>query len=62
VAGNSVIAAILVTGGNIVVGVTTGSLGILSEAEHSALDLFAACGVNLDLAQAEQRLADLPLG
>ena len=42
VAGNSVIAAILVTGGKIAVGLTTGSLGILSEAAHSALDLIAA--------------------
>src|ERR1700692_2157695 len=42
VAGNSVIAALLITGGKIVVGVTTGSLGILSVAEHSALDLVAA--------------------
>jgi cation diffusion facilitator family transporter len=42
VAGNSVLAAVLITGGKIVVGVTTGSLGILSEAAHSALDLIAA--------------------
>jgi cation diffusion facilitator family transporter len=42
VAGNSVIAAFFVTGGKIVVGFTTGSLGILSEAAHSALDLIAA--------------------
>jgi cation diffusion facilitator family transporter len=42
VAGNSVIAALLITSGKIVVGVTTGSLGILSEAAHSALDLIAA--------------------
>ena len=42
VAGNSVVAALLITGGKIVVGVTTGSLGILSEAAHSALDLIAA--------------------
>ncbi|MGA8441165.1 MAG: cation diffusion facilitator family transporter [Candidatus Sulfotelmatobacter sp.] len=42
VAGNSVLAALLITGGKIVVGVTTGSLGILSEAAHSALDLIAA--------------------
>lgn len=42
VAGNSVIAAVLITGGKIVVGITTGSLGILSEAAHSALDLIAA--------------------
>jgi cation diffusion facilitator family transporter len=42
VAGNSVAASLLITGGKIVVGVTTGSLGILSEAAHSALDLIAA--------------------
>ncbi len=42
VAGSSVIAALLITAGKIVVGVTTGSLGILSEAAHSALDLVAA--------------------
>jgi cation diffusion facilitator family transporter len=42
VAGNSVAAAVLITGGKIAVGVTTGSLGILSEAAHSALDLIAA--------------------
>ena len=42
VAGNSVVAAVLITGGKVVVGVTTGSLGILSEAAHSALDLIAA--------------------
>jgi cation diffusion facilitator family transporter len=42
VAGNSVLAAIAVTALKIVVGVTTGSLGILSEAAHSGLDLIAA--------------------
>src|SRR5271168_1713430 len=42
VAGSSVVAAFLITAGKIVVGVTTGSLGILSEAAHSALDLIAA--------------------
>src|SRR5271157_2197984 len=42
VARNSVIAALLITTGKIVVGVTTGSLGILSEAAHSALDLIAS--------------------
>ena len=35
VAGNSVLAAIAITALKIVVGVTTGSLGILSEAAHS---------------------------
>lgn len=42
VAGNSVIAAVGITALKIVVGVTTGSLGILSEAAHSGLDLIAA--------------------
>jgi cation diffusion facilitator family transporter len=42
VAGNSVLAALIVTGLKIAVGITTGSLGILSEAAHSALDLIAA--------------------
>src|ERR1700722_18405672 len=42
VPGNSVVAALLITGAKIVVGITTGSLGILSEAAHSALDLIAA--------------------
>jgi cation diffusion facilitator family transporter len=41
-AGNSVLAAIVVTGLKIAVGLTTGSLGILSEAAHSGLDLIAA--------------------
>ena len=42
VAGNSVVAALAITTLKIVVGVTTGSLGILSEALHSVLDLIAA--------------------
>jgi cation diffusion facilitator family transporter len=42
VAGNSVLAAIVITGLKIVVGLATGSLGILSEAAHSGLDLVAA--------------------
>jgi len=42
VAGNSVLAAIAITSLKIVVGFTTGSLGILSEAAHSGLDLIAA--------------------
>ena len=41
-AGNSVIAAGVITGLKLVVGITTGSLGILSEAAHSGLDLIAA--------------------
>ncbi|MBI4702505.1 MAG: cation diffusion facilitator family transporter [Deltaproteobacteria bacterium] len=42
VALSSVVAAVLLAGTKIVVGVTTGSLGILSEAAHSGLDLAAA--------------------
>ena len=42
VALNSVFAAIFLTASKIIVGVMTGSLGILSEALHSALDLVAA--------------------
>jgi len=39
---NSVIAAVFLTGMKLVVGLMTGSLGILAEAAHSALDLVAA--------------------
>src|SRR5713226_3825869 len=42
VAGNSVFAALAIAALKIVVGITTGSLGILSEAAHSFLDLIAA--------------------
>jgi cation diffusion facilitator family transporter len=42
VAASSVFAALAITALKIVVGVTTGSLGILSEAAHSFLDLIAA--------------------
>jgi len=42
VATNSLVAAVAITTLKIIVGVTTGSLGILSEAAHSALDLIAA--------------------
>src|SRR6202165_4842299 len=41
-AGNSVLAALIITSLKIVVGIATGSLGILSEAAHSGLDLIAA--------------------
>ena len=41
-AGSSVIAALVITSLKITVGITTGSLGILSEAAHSGLDLIAA--------------------
>jgi len=42
VALNSVYAAVAITSLKVVVGITTGSLGILSEAAHSGLDLVAA--------------------
>jgi cation diffusion facilitator family transporter len=42
VALTSVVAAVALTGTKVVVGVMSGSLGILSEAAHSALDLVAA--------------------
>lgn len=41
-AGNSVIAAFFLTSMKLIVGLTTGSLGILAEAAHSGLDLVAA--------------------
>jgi cation diffusion facilitator family transporter len=41
-AGSSVLAAVVITILQIAVGVTTGSLGILSEAAHSGLDLIAS--------------------
>lgn len=42
VALSSVVAAVFLTGMKIVVGLSTGSIGILAEAAHSALDLLAA--------------------
>ena len=42
VAGNSVAAAVAITALKLLVGISTGSLGILSEAAHSGLDLVAA--------------------
>ncbi|MEI7982045.1 MAG: cation diffusion facilitator family transporter [Bacteroidota bacterium] len=42
VAGVSVIAAVFLTGFKLVIGIITGSLGLLSEALHSGLDLVAA--------------------
>jgi cation diffusion facilitator family transporter len=42
VAGISVFAAIFLTGFKLIVGILTGSLGLLSEALHSGLDLVAA--------------------
>lgn len=55
VAANSVLAAVAITIFKIVVGLTTGSLGILSEAAHSGLDLLAAIITLLSV-----RVSDLP--
>ncbi len=55
VAGNSVLVALAITGMKVVVGITTGSLGILSEAAHSALDLVAAIVTFLSV-----RVSDMP--
>jgi len=55
----SVLAALLLTGTKVVVGLWTGSLGIVAEAMHSGLDLAAAlvtlwrCGVSGRPADAE---------
>jgi cation diffusion facilitator family transporter len=57
VAGSSVAAAVALTGMKVVVGFSTGSIGILSEAAHSGLDLVAA-GVTLWAVQASSRPAD----
>jgi cation diffusion facilitator family transporter len=57
VALSSVLAALLLTGLKIVVGFTTGSLGILSEAAHSGLDLVAA-GVTYLSVRVSDRPAD----
>jgi cation diffusion facilitator family transporter len=42
VALNSIVAAVAITAMKVIVGLSTGSLGILSEAAHSGLDLIAA--------------------
>jgi cation diffusion facilitator family transporter len=55
VAGNSVLVAFAITALKVVVGITTGSLGILSEAAHSALDLVAAIVTYLSV-----RVSDKP--
>ena len=55
VATNSVLAAVAITSLKAIVGVTTGSLGILSEAMHSALDLVAAI-----ITLASVRVSDRP--
>src|SRR5450759_3624289 len=55
VALNSVFAAVAITSLKIVVGISTGSLGILSEAAHSGLDLVAAA-----ITYASVRVSDKP--
>ncbi len=55
VAMSSVIAAVFLTGIKLAVGLATNSLGILSEAAHSALDLFAAA-----LTYFAVRISDIP--
>ncbi len=57
VAFSSVIAAIFLTGIKLAIGLMTRSLGILSEAAHSGLDLVAA-GVTLFAVRASDRPAD----
>src|ERR1700693_2784391 len=49
-AGSSVLAAVVITGLKIIVGFSTGSLGILSEAAHSGLDLIASLQAFLSVA------------
>lgn len=58
VAQNSVWAALGITGLKVVVGITTGSLGILSEALHSGLDLVAAV-ITLFSVRVSDKPADL---
>ncbi len=55
VALNSILAAVAITTLKVVVGISTGSLGILSEAAHSALDLLAAAVTYLSV-----RVSDKP--
>ncbi len=57
VAASSVVAAVFLTTIKVVVGVASGSLGILSEAAHSALDLVAAA-VTLVAVRASAKPAD----
>ena len=57
VAASSLLAAVLLTGTKLGVGLWTNSLGILSEAAHSALDL-AAAGMTLWAVRAAARPAD----
>jgi cation diffusion facilitator family transporter len=58
IAATSVIAAVFLTGIKIIVGLWTGSLGILAEAAHSALDLAAAL-ITFFAVQVSDRPADV---
>ncbi len=55
VALTSVFAAIIITGGKLIIGLLTGSIGILSEALHSGLDFVAAAITYLTV-----RISDKP--
>jgi cation diffusion facilitator family transporter len=57
VAATSVVAAIFLTGLKLVIGLLTGSLGILAEAAHSGLDLAAAV-ITMFAVQVSDRPAD----
>ncbi|MGQ9590096.1 MAG: cation-efflux pump [Planctomycetota bacterium] len=57
VALTSLAAAFVLTGAKLVVGLATGSLGVLSEAAHSGLDLFAA-GLTFFAVRASDKPAD----
>ncbi len=57
-AASSVFAAILLTGIKLAIGLMTGSLGILAEAAHSALDLVAA-GITFFAVRVSDRPADV---
>ena len=57
VAGRSVLASVAITTLKVIVGVSTGSLGILSEAAHSALDLIASL-ITLFSVQVSDKPAD----
>jgi cation diffusion facilitator family transporter len=57
VAATSVLAAVFLAGGKLIIGILTGSLGIIAEAAHSALDL-AAAAVTFFAVRVSDRPAD----
>jgi cation diffusion facilitator family transporter len=57
VAATSVLAAVFLTGSKLIIGILTGSLGIIAEAAHSALDL-AAAAVTFFAVRVSDRPAD----